>query len=683
MRFFHSRFLAIAAALAAFCIASSSRGYERRDDGILDNSDNAFTFAPSSFNAGPAWLIDAVPGYSSSRARQMFYLSLERSGDSRLSLDYSGGTSSTSSYVYGPLSSNSLARVPIVTDARSSGSGGTSLAPAATTYNWNFNGTSATSNDWSNGASWTPNIIGGPDLAGDVAIINNDITGNRVITLFLTGDSGNAVKTVGRLDIGDSNGTHSFTITTGSGAGILEFDSGDATPAQLNNLVTANATRIGAPIQLKTDLTVTNLSTNVTNSTLTLGGTAAGGITSSATSGTQTLTINTSAGGVLIGGAATAVIADGSTGGHIALAKEGTGLLEIQTATNTYSGGTFVNGGVLSFNQSGSLGAGTVTLGKVGGGNAQLTSSNTTASPTNNIIVTSGTGGTSTLGSTSTGTTGGTIYSGTITLNGDVTATSSYAGTAVLTFSNSVSGVGGLTKVGTGPLVLSGNNSYSGATQINAGTLNAGAAGALGSGTTGTSGITVNAGGTLLLSGSNASTDRINNNAGVKLVGSGSTTGGTFNTGGLSEGIRPSSPSATDGVAGMGALTLQTTSATSMAVIDFTNGNSSSLVFSSLSGGSGAFVNVLNWTGTANTDLGTATNDRLLFAADPGLTLTDLANWQFFNDSGTAFAVGGTIIPYGNQFELVPVPEPSTWTGAALALGAVGWMGRKLFAKRT
>ena len=99
---------------------------------------------------------------------------------------------------------------------------------------------------------------------------------------------------------------------------------------------------------------------------------------------------------------------------------------------------------------------------------------------------------------------------------------------------------------------FSGSNTYAGATVIS-GTLNAAANGALGSGTTGTASVTVNTGGTLLLSGG-ATTDRIKNTAGVTLNG-----GAIFNTGGLSEGTRPTNSSSADGVAGMGALTLQTT----------------------------------------------------------------------------------------------------------------------------
>jgi hypothetical protein len=129
----------------------------------------------------------------------------------------------------------------------------------------------------------------------------------------------------------------------------------------------------------------------------------------------------------------------------------------------------------------------------------------------------------------------------------------------------------------------------------------------------------------------------------------------------------------------MGALTLTSTSAGSHATIDFLTGaNGSSLVFSSLSGGSGAFLDIRNWTGLLATDDSATGNDRLLFAANPSLTNAQLANFQFFNDSGTTIGSGATIITYGNEFEVVPViPEPSTWIGGALALGAVGYMQRR------
>ena len=113
---------------------------------------------------------------------------------------------------------------------------------------------------------------------------------------------------------------------------------------------------------------------------------------------------------------------------------------------------------------------------------------------------------------------------------------------------------GALTKTGAGTLTLTGSNTFTGVTTVNAGTLEAGAAGALGA----TASVAVNNGGTLLLSGSG---NRVNDSAPVTL------TDGTFNTGGLSETV--------------GTLTLSATS--TLAIIDMGAGISL-LTFASAGG---------------------------------------------------------------------------------------------------
>ncbi len=138
-------------------------------------------------------------------------------------------------------------------------------------------------------------------------------------------------------------------------------------------------------------------------------------------------------------------------------------------------------------------------------------------------------------------------------------------------------------------------------------------------------------------------------------------------TGGLSEGASPTAANGHGGAVGVGALTLASTSPSSLAVLNFgSTQTGSALVFSSLSTNSkGGYVSVLGFTTTSvlNGDNGASTNDRLLFASDPGFTTTDLAHWQFSDDAGTVISTGGAEIAYNGYFEIVPVPEPATWLG--------------------
>lgn len=92
-------------------------------------------------------------------------------------------------------------------------------------------------------------------------------------------------------------------------------------------------------------------------------------------------------------------------------------------------------------------------------------------------------------------------------------------------------------------------------------------------------------------------------------------------------------------------------------------------------------MSILGFTGNAGIDNGAVTNDRLLFANNPGFTAADLANWQFLNDAGTAYAVGEVVIPYKGYYEIVPIPEPATaaWVGvAAVGLGIGAWRRRRV-----
>ncbi|MEN9717767.1 MAG: hypothetical protein RIQ99_645, partial [Pseudomonadota bacterium] len=227
---------------------------------------------------------------------------------------------------------------------------------------------------------------------------------------------------------------------------------------------------------------------------------------------------------------------------------------------NTFTGGTSIRSGIININQTGAngltnvFGTGTITM--TGGA---ISATNTTRNVSNALVL-SGTIGSGML----------TNLTGAITLAGDTTITplhnfgsstwsgplalgnytlstsnsgpnvqgGSWAGVA-MTISGAISGTGGITHNAPGTLVLTGANTYTGTTAINAGALNFSPATtatiggvAVGGGATLnlTSGTTT-LGGNLIIAGSGAGT--VNLNSGAILVapgiGKGGGTTATFN----------------------------------------------------------------------------------------------------------------------------------------------------------
>lgn len=129
------------------------------------------------------------------------------------------------------------------------------------------------------------------------------------------------------------------------------------------------------------------------------------------------------------------------------LTKIGAGAL-ILSGINNYTGGTFLSQGTLAVGSDNALGSGTLTFNTNSGNILQATASVNLSSPISLLMP------------------------GTVDTNGQT-----------LTLSGGISGSNALTKTGSGTLILSNPNSYSGGTFLSQGTLSLGDSQALGTGT--------------------------------------------------------------------------------------------------------------------------------------------------------------------------------------------------------
>ncbi|MGC4071894.1 MAG: autotransporter-associated beta strand repeat-containing protein [Nibricoccus sp.] len=170
-------------------------------------------------------------------------------------------------------------------------------------------------------------------------------------------------------------------------------------------------------------------------------------------------------------------------GSGAALTKSGNFTLTLNGA-NTFSGGLTVSGGTTEFGSNTAAGSGTLTL---AGGTIRATSASRTLANTINVTADTTINGSQAL-----------TLSGPITLSGG-SKVFTIDSTAATTFSGSIGQQynAGFTKAGSGQLILSGANTFTGAVNVNAGTLTLRNQSALGDNSTW--GNTVASGATLAL----------------------------------------------------------------------------------------------------------------------------------------------------------------------------------------
>lgn len=298
----------------------------------------------------------------------------------------------------------------------------------------------ATAATWTGGgANWSSNGnpgwngTGVPNSAGAIADFTTN--GNSGFTVAL-----DQTVILGSLSYaGSGNGSLSFTLTNSltlnnSGAG-----------ASIRNLSTGTGSRVSfgsGSIILADQLTISNTNASITGTQSVLTG------GSTVLSGSGNLTI--------------ANVSNSLTDGVIHLG-----------GTSTFSGSVLIEKGAVTY-ASATTGLGnsanSITLGRAGQGSASLisTASGGAATLANNLTVAASTGGTLLLGSTGTGAFNST-YSGTVTLNGNLSVTSARPSGNDVRFTNVISGVGSLRTEGAGAISLRAVNTYSGDTVLNGG----------------------------------------------------------------------------------------------------------------------------------------------------------------------------------------------------------------------
>lgn len=451
-------------------------------------------------------------------------------------------------------------------------------ATQAQTYVWN-GGTGAGPHSWNTNGNWS--LAGFPNASGVTASIISDWSAAPTINL-------NQAITVGNLFLDDGGSSNDVGVTIAANGGSLTFNNGGSTAAVLalgsaTHTISANVTLTnglsggaasgttlhfsgaisgsgGINLTQPGTVILSNVNsfsgtTTISSGTLQIGnGGSIGSVSSASIVNNSSLVVNRSDN----------VLINSTISGSGSVTHNGSGLTAFG-AGNSYSGGTFLNSGILRIGSGGTTGSiqgdvvnnshlqfdrsddltftfdisGTGQLTKLGAGTLILTGANTY---TGNTVVTNGI---LAIGP------GGSLASSAISVNTGSIMRFSHDGT--LTYSGAISGNGSLLKGGSGTTILTGACTHSGGTTIDSGVLQIGNGGTTGSiagdvvnnsiltfnrsdaltfaGVISGSGMVVkNGAGTLILTGTNSYSGNTNINAGILQIGSGGTAGSIAST---------------------------------------------------------------------------------------------------------------------------------------------------------
>ncbi len=214
---------------------------------------------------------------------------------------------------------------------------------------------------WSDSTRWSGNVIA--DGAGSIADLASVGITSAGMTVTIDGTS----RTVGKLYIGDANGTAGSATVAGSDGGTLIFDNnGSNALLRMGNQVGGGGSSSGNPVSTISAAVGLSDSLDIENNfSLASASMRVSGNISANTAGTKTITHITNAGnrgnaGVILSG----IISNGA--GSIAIVQNSTTGNMTLTRANSYTGGTTITAGTLLLTGTGTVGAGNVHVGSAG-----------------------------------------------------------------------------------------------------------------------------------------------------------------------------------------------------------------------------------------------------------------------------------------------------------------------------